>query len=167
MRRLCLTLLVSAILAPAALAAPRAAGDGTFSGKAINGTVFLSARGAIWGQVDSGTLLLTDPDPTDGFVKVSGYDKLPVTTDRGTVYTGGNLHFQVAGGTYRLYIVGTGIDFSAVGSGWARLDAYNRSTNPGKFAVGDDPWQPAPYFSTTIVFPVSTTALPFPTAPTP
>ena len=48
MRRLSLTLLCGLILAPAALAASRATGDGVLELRAVAGTVSLSGKGALW-----------------------------------------------------------------------------------------------------------------------
>jgi hypothetical protein len=153
MRRLCLILLVSATVVPVALAAPRAAGDGTFAGKNIDGFVKITGRGALWGQIDNGKLTVADPDPTDGPApKVSGYTDTELTPT-GTQYSGKNLHFQIPGGKYVVYLSGTGVDFSAVGQGKALVDGFDKYLNPGKYEVGDDSWQTVPYIPTSIVFP--------------
>jgi hypothetical protein len=160
MRRLSLTLLFAAVLAPAALAAPRAVGDGTLAGKDISGSVTIGARGVIWGQIDGGTITVTDPDPTDTAVlapKLSGCDlRKAGLTPGSTVCIGTNLHFQI-NGRYRLSIAGTGIDFSAVGIGRATVDGADKAVDTGQYAVGDDAWQDVPYFVTTVLFPQSTT----------
>lgn len=155
MRRLCLTLLVSLFVAvPAALASPRDAGDGTVAGSSISGVVTIAGRGVIWGVVDSGQITVTDRDPTDGTVKVSGYDGAVQTPSPFSVrYAGSGMRFQlVGGGVYRLSIVGSGISFSAVGAGKVMLDGADLAT-AGKYKLGDDPWQPVPTLQTWFTFP--------------
>jgi hypothetical protein len=170
MRRLCFMLLLAGLLTPAALAAPLAAGDGTLSGAKINGNVTISARGAIWGQIDNGTLTVVDRDPADGPAPlVSGYEsKSPSTTNElgavSTLYSGRDIHFQIGGGAYRVAMHGTGIDFSAVGSGKARFDAW-LGPAPGRFAVGDGDWQPVPYLAQTVWFPISSASATTTTTP--
>jgi hypothetical protein len=167
MRRLSLTLLFAAVLAPAALAAPRAAGDGTLAGKDIYGSVTITARGVIWGQIDSGTITVTDPDPTDTTVlapKLSGCDfRGPGLAPGSTVCIGSigsnGVHFQISG-RYRLSIVGKGIDFSAVGVGKGTVDGADKAIDTGRYAVGDDAWQDVPYFGTAFVFPQPATTTP-------
>lgn len=158
MRRLYFILLFAGILAPAALAAPTAAGDGTIAGLDINGNVTISARGAVWGQIDNGTITVVDRDSSDGPApRVSGYTtKAAGSVPGSTVYSGQNLHFQVGGGgRYRLGLHGTNIDFTAVGTGKARLEGW-LGPAPGKFAVGDEDWQPMPYTSEWVSFPDNT-----------
>jgi hypothetical protein len=160
MRRLCLILLVSALVgAPAALAAPRAAGDGTFAGAKIYGTVTIAGRGVIWGAVDSGTITVTDRDPTDGTVRVNGWEelKLAFPNANSTQYTGDGLRFVLSnGGPYRLTITGKGIAFSAVGAGRVFLNGSDTAANPGRFMIGDDSWQPVPLLPTWYTFPLPT-----------
>jgi hypothetical protein len=164
MRRLAfVTLLVFALAAPAALAAHRTPGDGTAAGAHINGTVVIYGHGAIWGVVNgsSGSIQVTDADPSDGTVKISGYDRqnpspLPFTTVYSTTASDddGSMRFAlVSGGDYRLVLKGSDISFSAVGGGRLRLDGADASGPIGRFQVGDDPWQPVPLASTSFSFP--------------
>ena len=152
MRRLCFILLLAGVLTPAALAYHRAAGDGTISAKAVSGTVTIRARGAIWGQIGSGqsedlsVITVVDRDPTDGLApRVSNYTVKTVgPAANTTTYAGSNLHFQIAGGSYRLDLSGAKISFSAVGIGQVRF-LPSTGIAPGWYAVGDDDWQPVPY----------------------
>jgi hypothetical protein len=176
MRRLCVILLAAGCLAPVALAAPRAAGDGTLAGAKINGTVTVIGHGAIWGQLSGdgtaagqATLVILDKDPDVGPApKVSGYDSVQIGTAAGSlVYTAkGSMRFQLGGpGRYRIDLAGKSIDFSAVGSGRARVVASTAAAAPGKYAVDDDAWQVAPYQGTTeagtwISFPDDATSSP-------
>src|SRR5438445_7055979 len=112
--RLPLALLLSLIVVPAALADALANGDGVFELKGVNAyrVVITGTRGAIWGQIDSGTLRVTDVNPDDAVApQVSGATPIPSTTDpRVLIYKGKNIHFRFSGANYRFGIVGYGID---------------------------------------------------------
>jgi len=97
-------LLCGLVAVPTALAAAHATGDGVFELKAGAGVIVLNGtRGTLWGQMDSGRLVVTDPLFGDGTIYVSGAEsKQPGTTDNTTIYTGKNIHFRVTGGKYRL-----------------------------------------------------------------
>lgn len=154
MRRIVLTLLCSLIVAPAALASARAAGDGVLELKDVYGTVSVGtyaspAKGALWGQIDKGKLTVYDPLPGDGAIYVSGYDtKAPVDLlgdgPDATLYTGSNLHFRVTGGKYKLTIVGSSIDLTAVGVGVAWLAGDPAVDDAGRYAVNSGKWVPVP-----------------------
>src|SRR3981081_2065022 len=111
MRRLSFTLLCFLILAPAALAAAGATGDGVLELRDVNASkvTIRGTKGVIWGQLDKGTLFVTDLNTDDSLAAfVSGGTK----TAPG-VYTGKNIHFRFPGGKYLFTIVGTGIDLTA------------------------------------------------------
>jgi hypothetical protein len=153
MRRLSLALLCFLVAVPAALAAHRAAGDGVLelqgvSGVVTIGTVANPARGALWGQLDSGTLVVLDPIPKDGKLFVSGWDHRPVVKDTEDgklyLYSGTNIRFRITGGAYRLVASGSGLDLTAVGVGVAYLNGDARALDAGSYAVDDGKWQPVP-----------------------
>jgi hypothetical protein len=146
MRRLVFTLLCSLLVIPAvALASPRAAGDGVLELQNVDGMVSIGtykqpAKGAVWGQMDSGKLIVYDPVAGDGTVFVTGWDtKRTVTLDNypdATMYTGANVHFRVTGGRYRLYFpAAKGIDLTAVGTGTAYLNGDATEDSAGYYAV--------------------------------
>lgn len=157
MRRVVLILLASLIVAPAAFAAARSAGDGVFELKAVYGTVQIGtnsqpARGALWGQMDKGTLRVLDPVPGDGQILVSGYEtKYPTVNSDGlkvTVYSGRDLHFRVTGGKYKLSFVNAqGLDLTAVGAGVAYLDGDETALDAGDYAVNSGDWVAMPSFT--------------------
>ena len=168
MRRLSLILLAILALAPSAYAASRAVGDGVLELRHVDGTVLIGtlknpAEGALWGQMDRGVLKVTDPDPTDGRVHVSGADRKPIVTETplGTIttYRGDNLTFRVTGGTYRLLFNGSGIDLTAVGVGVAWLNGNPDDPDDGDYAVDGGKWTPVPAFLETKV--VDAVAVPF------
>jgi hypothetical protein len=154
MRRLFVILLVSLVAVPAAVAARSATGDGVLELKSADGKVSIGrdatpARGILWGQMDKGKLVVTDPLTGDGQVLVSGYDKKPTTTitDTGaivTTYVGTNLHFRVTGGKYRLFFDGSGIDLTAIGVGVAYLTGDPLADDAGYYALDSGKWVPMP-----------------------
>jgi|SRR5581483_577013 len=154
MRRLCLTLLVIFLAAPAALASPGAANDGVFEVRAANvaSATVVGQRGTLWGQMDKGRLVVTDVLPGDGQIFVSGAKPKPGSADNVTVYTGRDIHFRVTGGKYKLYFVGSGIDLTAVGIGVATLTGDIEALETGDYALDGGKWTPVPYLKRVIPF---------------
>jgi len=148
MRRLCLILLCGLVAVPAALAAARAPGDGVLELSKVNGTVVVAGtRGTLWGQIDKGKLVVTDPIAGDGQVLVSGSEtKHPGVLDGTTIYGGTDIRFRVTGGKYRLSLKGTGIDLTAVGVGTAQVSGDLLAETPGNYALDSGKWIPVPYF---------------------
>jgi hypothetical protein len=168
MRRLCLTLLCGLLVVPAAVAATRATGDGVLELKDAAGTVVLiGTRGTVWGQMEGGKLVVTDPLAGDGAVFVSGAEIIKQIGDTVTSYSGKDLRFRVTGGRYRLVFRGvapglpaTGIDLTAVGVGTAQLtgDVF---VNSGDYALDNGKWNPLTVLTRTVRFGV----LPVPAGP--
>jgi hypothetical protein len=154
--RLTLTILCSLIVVPAALAAPRATGDGVFELNNVNAerVVITGTRGAIWGQIDKGKLIVTDLNLDDtSFPQVSGADQMQYTADPSvTIYTGKNIHFRFSGAKYRFVIVGAGIDVTAVGVGQASLTGDPEAYDTGYYAVDDGKWTSVPLFKKIVPF---------------
>jgi hypothetical protein len=144
MRRLCLTLLCGLIVVPTAIGASHATGDGVFEFQNVDATAVVSGqRGTIWGQMDKGRLILTDPNPLDGTVNISGASQTsPGLADNTTIYYVGpkGIHFRISG-KYTIRFVGKGIDFAAVGVGTAKFTGDYSSLYPGQYAVDDSDWQ--------------------------
>jgi hypothetical protein len=150
MRRLCLILLCGLVAVPAALAASGATGDGVLELRAVAGIVVIGsvaqpARGALYGQMDRGTLRVTDPVAGDGSILVSGYEhKIPETNPLNGLtvmtYTGKDLHFRVTGGKYKLWFNGSGIDLTAVGVGTASFRADPDVEDTGDYALDGGRW---------------------------
>lgn len=165
MRRLVFTLLCGLIVVPAALASSRATGDGVLELKAVSGfvqigTVAQPAKGALWGQMDRGTLKVVDPVAGDGHIYVSGWENRKPTNDdpKTIVYSGRNLHFRVTAGKYKLVFNGTGIDLTAVGVGVAQLAGDPLAPDAGSFAVDSGKWTDVPVFP----LPTQSASVPFP-----
>jgi hypothetical protein len=162
MRRLCLTLLCGLVAVPAAVAATRMTGDGVLELKDAAGTVVLTGtRGTVWGQMDGGRLVVTDPLAGDGAVFVSGAEVVRTIGDTITSYSGKDIRFRVTGGKYKLVFRGTvsglpatGIDLTAVGVGTAQLtgDAF---VNSGDYALDNGKWTPLTVLTRTVRFGIS------------
>lgn len=117
--------------------------DGTLTVRNAAGTLVLSGRGSVIGQlVGKGRLLIEDPDPTDGVPVVSGYDRLQRQGRTGVLYIGSDLRFRVLGGQFRVRVVASGISFSFVGRGVAML-APSGSADDGSYSLdGGDTYRP-------------------------
>ena len=146
MRRLCLILLAGLIAVPAALAASTAAGDGALELRNVYGSVSLSGEGVLWGQMDKGALIVTDPVSTDGSVSVTGADKpSKVLPDGSVLYAGRDMTFRITGGTYKLQFVnGNGIDLATVGVGKATIVPSLTVVDDGDYALDGGKWKPVP-----------------------
>jgi hypothetical protein len=155
MRRLCLILLAALIAVPAAAAAPRATGDGVLELRDVYGNAtVIGARGIVYGQMDSGRLVVTDPLDGDGAIYVSGAERTrPGLNDNVTIYSGTNIHFRVTGGRYRLqFVKGTGVDFTAVGVGQALLTGDLNFDDAGQYAVDGGKWIDVPWLPRSVAF---------------
>ena len=154
MRRLYFMLLCGLVAVPTAVAAAHATGDGVLELRGVNGTaVITGSRGTLWGQMDKGSLRVTDPVLIDGPILVSGYEqKHPGLNEHVTVYTGNDIHFRVTSGRYRLSFKGTGIDLTAVGVGTADLTGDVLADDTGEYALDDGKWLPVPWLERSVSF---------------
>jgi hypothetical protein len=138
------------------MAAARATGDGVLELRDVYGAspgkpgdpsaVTIQGKGAIWGQLDHGILRVTDPDPDDGEVFVSGADKAPRPIgDTTTLYIGRDIHFRITGGQYKLeFVKGSGIDLTTVGVGVATIIPDPTLFDDGDYALDGSKWKPIP-----------------------
>lgn len=123
MRKSLLLLALLALALPVAGVAAVDAGDGTLSVESGRGKVTVDARGAVIGRLGYGTVTIWDLTPEDANEPVVWGDDLPVRLvgETGVRYSGTGMRFRVIGGRYRVVIVGSKIDLSAVGKGWASI----------------------------------------------
>jgi hypothetical protein len=119
MRRFLLTVLVTILVAPAAaLAADRAAGDGSLvvSGASAR-LITVKGSGLIFGHIDQGTVTVVDYSAADSSApQISGASGKVIGSM--VVYAGADVRFLFPNGRYSLRFDGTGISISAVGKGW-------------------------------------------------
>jgi|SRR5579885_1099920 len=162
MRRLatlCLPLI--ALAAPAAaLAFASAAGDGTLvvqNGSAPRGVavVTLVIDGAAIGHVSTGspdqldTVVIDDVNNTNniGASVTNGAPSLTRKTvsDTETKFTGSDFRFRAAGGLYKIWIYGSGVDLFAVGQGKVTLQGTpGAGTSDGQYSFNGTPFRSLP-----------------------
>jgi hypothetical protein len=155
MRRLVFTLLCGLVAVPAAVAASRAPGDGVLELRTVNvSSLYISGtRGTLWGQLDKGTLVVTDPTIGDGQIFVSGAERTHAVNDNVTRYVGTDIHFRVTGGRYRLaFSKAAGVDLTAVGVGAVRVTGDPTALDTGDYAVDGGKWTPVPLIERSFTF---------------
>jgi hypothetical protein len=155
MRRLSLTLLLAlAVIPTAAFAARSATGDGVFELQNATGTVAISGKGVLWGQMDRGLVKVTDANLVDGTVFVSGADETyPGATSNTTIYKGPNLHFRLTGGSrYKLWFKGVRIDLTTVGVGTALLNGSDTADTTGLYSLDGSKWAVIPNVALSVPF---------------
>jgi hypothetical protein len=146
------TLLLAPVLAlttpTAALALREGAGDGTLSVSHANGMVIVSGHGSVLGRLGAGKIVVEDSDPNDGVTPVvNGADRTKVTNETTTSYYGSSIRFRIVGGSFRVKVIGTGIDLSTAGRGYATLgpDPANADTSvAGTYSLNGGTDTPVP-----------------------
>ena len=153
MRRLIATVAVLACAVPAAaIAAVRGPGDGTLSVRDGRGVFAISARGGVIGSFAKGRVVITDPDPTDGVVVVTGDDWHKERSDTTDVYGGTRVRFRLIGGSFKIRVVGTGVNLSVVGQGHVGITGAG-TADDGTYSVDGGDYVPVPAFATTFGLP--------------
>jgi hypothetical protein len=137
MRRLVLLALFAVLAVPAAaLAAERAADDGTLSVVNADGVVNVVARGGVIGSCDQCRVWITDPVAGDGTgAVVTGWEDKDDINDTKSKWSGKDVRFKLIGGAFKLRIVGSGITLYAVGKGSGSL--RGAFTNTGTWSLND------------------------------
>ena len=161
MRRFCLILLSALVATPVAVAAVRASTDGVLELRKVNAysLVIVGSRGSLWGQMDSGRLVVTDPVLGDGQIYVTGADHTYSKSENVTVYSGKDIHFRVTGGRYRLGFKGAGIDLTAVGVGTATMTGDFNADDAGDYSIdGGGKWLSVGFVQKTVTFGVQPVA---------
>lgn len=168
MRRLSLIMLAALVVLPtAAFAARSAPGDGVFELRAVNGTVGIVGKGALWGQMDKGSLRVVDTDPSDGTppaMLVSGAERTRPVGLNATVSSGKDIHFRLTGGRYKLWFKGSGIDLTTVGVGNALLTGDASAFSTGSYALDGGKWTSVPLISLSVPFGAQPTPVPPPSS---
>src|SRR5436190_23347936 len=108
---LVLALLTGVLCVPAAALADHVDRDGTLAVRNATGMVAVTARGTLFGHCDRCTVVITDPDPTDGRPPV--VPPLSVVgvqlSDTRTRYSRNDLRCGSIGGVLRAKPSGTGL----------------------------------------------------------
>ena len=137
MRRLVLLALFAVLAVPAAaLAAERAADDGTLSVVNADGVVNVVARGGVIGSCDQCRVWITDPVAGDGTgAVVTGWEDKDDINDTKSKWSGKDVRFKLIGGAFKLRVLGSGITLYAVGKGSGSL--RGAITNTGTWSLND------------------------------
>ena len=137
MPRIILFVLAAFLAVPAgAVAKTRAEGDGSLGVSAASGTIVIQGDGVVYGQFDTGTLLVLDYKPDDGvstpFVSIARVSRVS------NVYAGSDVRFLLPSGRYTIELIAAGLNASAVGrgsvvaSGFGTASDGSLSVNGGK-----------------------------------
>jgi hypothetical protein len=115
MSRLIVMLAAFLALPAVAFGAGLAEGDGSLSVTGANGTIVIQGHGVIYGQFDSGTLMVLDYKPDDG-VSFPSISVAKATRTPGA-YSGSDVRFLLPSGRYTLELIAANLNASAVGHG--------------------------------------------------
>jgi hypothetical protein len=148
MKRLLVPLaLVALALPPAAAAVRLDPSDGTLSVRDGRGTFTINAKGGVIGSFARGRVVITDPVDGDGTGPiVSGDDWHKERSDTTTVYGGTRVRFRLIGGTFRIRVIGTGVNLSVVGRGTVTLNGQG-TDDDGTYSVDGATYAPVPDFA--------------------
>lgn len=108
--------------AQATVAVAQTANAQTLSLRGGRGTAILALRGSILGTLRRGRLIVTIPRHSTAVSKVYGAETRRRLSGRSTLYKGTDIRYRVFGGSWRLNIVGRGINAGAAGRGWFGLE---------------------------------------------
>ena len=134
MRRPVLIVIVGAALAAgvqASAAAVRTANAQPLSLRWGHGRAVVAARGAILGTLRRGRLVVTIPDGSSAVVTVYGAEYRRRLSRHRTLYRGHWLRYRIFDGSWRIRILGRGVNASAAGSGWFGLEGTE-----GQYSIG-------------------------------
>jgi hypothetical protein len=136
--------LVAVAVPAAAFARARDRSDGTLAIKNATGTIQIVARGSILGSIDSGSVWITDWNPTDDAdPQVYGAEKSIAKSELTTVYRGRDIRFRFVSGRYTIRVVGSGVDVAAVGTGTLRLTGLG-TFDDGSYSLDGTPFKSVP-----------------------
>ncbi len=154
MRRLLATVAVLGFALPAAAGAGvRGPGDGTLSVLDGRGTFAVRAQGGIIGTFARGRVVITDPDPNDGTGPiVTGDDWHRDRSDTTTVYGGTHVRFRLIGGSFKIRVIGTGVNLSVVGRGTVSLTGEG-TADDGTYSIDGGDYVSVPDTQTTFSLP--------------
>lgn len=149
MKTLLTALALIALALPAAATATRAdASDGTLSVRDGRGAFTVNARGGIIGSFARGRVVITDPIDGDGTGPIVSGDDWHKDRPDGitTVYGGTRVRFRLIGGSFRIKVIGTGVNLAVVGKGTVTIDGQG-TEDDGTYSVNGVPYAPVPAFA--------------------
>jgi hypothetical protein len=147
-RLLVLTLLLSALTVPLAVAADTPT-DSTLSVKRGRGVVTLKVTGTVIGRVANGRVQVRDFKPGDGNSPQWSCKRHRISKQL-SYCKGRNLGFRVEDGRFTVSVRGSGIWISAVAHGQVTVDGLGETgVNDGVMSIDDAPYQSLPDDLTT------------------
>ena len=148
MRLLLVSLALAALAAPAvAVSARLDPADGTLSVTDGRGTFTVNARGGVIGSFTRGRVIVTDPIDSDGTgAIVNGDDWHRDRSDTTTVYGGTHVRFRLIGGSFRIRVIGVGVNLSVVGRGTVTLNGQG-TDDDGTYSINGATYAPVPDFA--------------------
>jgi hypothetical protein len=153
----CLPLIALAV--PAIALGDIRTGDGTLvvkNGSAPRGVtvVTLSINGTAIGHVSTGSpdqvdkVVIYDANNTNdiGASATNGQllSKTVSSSEQTTKLVGSDFRFRAAGGVYKIWIYGSGVDLFAVGGGKVTLQGLPDSSTDGRYAINGGDWHSLP-----------------------
>jgi hypothetical protein len=153
-RKLLASLAVFACALPAAaVAGIHSPDDGTLSVVDGRGTFTVNVRGGVIGTFARGRVVITDPDPNDGTGPiVTGDDWHRDRTDTTTVYGGTKVRFRLIGGTFKIKVIGAGVNLSLIGKGTVGLTGAG-TVDDGTYSIDGGDYLSVPDTLTTFTLP--------------
>lgn len=145
---LLISLAVAALALPAAAASSRLdPTDGTLSVTDGRGIFTVTARGGVIGSFTRGRVVVTDPIDSDGTGPiVNGDDWHRERNDTTTVFGGTRVRFRLLGGSFRIRVIGVGVNLSVVGRGSVTLNGQG-TDNDGTYSINSATYAPVPDFA--------------------
>jgi hypothetical protein len=110
--------------------------DGTLSIRDGRGKFTINARGGVIGSFAKGRVIITDPVDGDGTgAIVSGDDWHRERPDGVTdVYGGTRVRFRLIGGTFKIQVIGRGVNLAVVGRGQVTLNGEG-TLDDGSYSI--------------------------------
>jgi hypothetical protein len=160
MKRVALIVALAALVFPTlGFAVVQNAGDGTLSVKDGRGIFTVNAKGGVIGSFAKGKVIVTDPNPDDGtgpIVSLSGDDWHKDRGDTTDVYGGTKIRFRLIGGTFRIKVIGRGVNLSVVGKGSATVNGEG-TLDDGSYSVNGSDYLAVPLDPVTFTLNASST----------
>jgi hypothetical protein len=145
MKRLLPLAALAALLLPSpGTAITRTSGDGTLSVRDGRGKFTINARGGVIGSFTKGRVIVTDPIDGDGTgAIVSGDDWHRDRGETTDVYGGTKVRFRLIGGTFKITVIGRGVNLSIVGRGTVALNGEG-TLDDGSYSANGSEYLPIP-----------------------
>jgi hypothetical protein len=147
------TAVLACALPAAAWGSVHGPGDGTLSVRDARGTFTVKATGGIIASFARGRVIITDPDPNDGTGPiVTGDDWHRDRSDTTTVYGGTKVRFRLIGGSFKIKVIGVGVNLSVVGRGTVGLIGEG-TADDGTYSIDGGDYVSVPDTPTSFTLP--------------